>query len=119
MVVYLARTSSSEHSADVYEKWSEIVQTDIVRSHSVTDNPEKADLVLIVDVASDTDPLSWRLRTHPIWKKGYKADNPICSFPSLAPHRTLCGKGYLLSRILAAWCCVPASTTSTKLLQPK
>jgi len=72
MVVYLARTSSNEHSADVYEKWSEIVQTDIVRSHSVTDNPEKADLVLIVDVASDTDPLSWRLRTHPIWKKGYK-----------------------------------------------
>lgn len=72
MVVYLAKTVSNEHSADVYEKWQEIAKADVIRSHSVTNIPEEADLVLIVDVTSHSDPLSWKLRTHPIWKQGYK-----------------------------------------------
>lgn len=68
MVVYLARTSESEHSAKVYAQWLEIVEADEARAHRVTQSPDEADFTLIVDVDSHKDPASWALRTHPIWK---------------------------------------------------
>lgn len=82
------------HSKDNFAvSWLRLAAAlDTVKKHSITDNPEEADIILFTEHHPPSDPYIFNLFKNPIYKK-YKekvilyqdADNPIALVPTISP----------------------------------
>lgn len=93
MKFHIATILDEAYSADARDSFERLIRVDRIKAHQATDAPDRADVILFVDLHQQPDdPLLRRLRSHPLTRDHPKKvavyderDNPFFTMPGLYP----------------------------------